>query len=208
MKRTIASLGLVVLVMVPQLVAAQEGEEALTNEDIVALTEAVLPMSVIVAKIAATRSDFDTTVEQLVALAGAGVEVARGYDQGGICRKLATGGADAPCGSAAHGGALSRKQKFLLDRPRRAREHLASAPVDLSCRVVRSGARAWPSPERVLRGGFWNNNPRNLRAANRNRNTTGNRNDNNGFRVARTLSSWNRRRYGAAGRAVSVQGGS
>ena len=69
-------MGLVVLVMVPQLVAAQEGEEVLTNEDIVALTEAGLPTSVIVAKIAATRSDFDTTVEQLVALAGAGVEVA------------------------------------------------------------------------------------------------------------------------------------
>ena len=76
MKRTVASLGLVVLVMLPQLVAAREGEEVLTNEDIVALTEAGLPTSVIVAKIAATRSDFDTTVEQLVALAGAGVEVA------------------------------------------------------------------------------------------------------------------------------------
>jgi hypothetical protein len=33
-------------------------------------------------------------------------------------------------------------------------------------------------PRRVLRGGSWNNNPRNLRAANRNRNTTGNRNNN------------------------------
>ena len=76
MKRTISSLGLVILVMVPQLVAAQGGEEALTNEDIVALTEAGLPTSVIVAKIEATRSDFDTTVEQLVALAGAGVEAA------------------------------------------------------------------------------------------------------------------------------------
>ena len=76
MKRTVASLGLVVLVMLAQLVAAQEGEEVLTNEDIVTLTEAGLPTSVIVAKIAATRSDFDTTVEQLVALAGAGVDAA------------------------------------------------------------------------------------------------------------------------------------
>ena len=40
---------------------------------------------------------------------------------------------------------------------------------------------------RVLRGGSWNNKPRNLRSADRNRNTTGNRNNNNGFRVARTL---------------------
>ena len=69
-------MGLVVLVMLPQLVAAREGEEVLTNEDIVTLTEAGLPTAVIVAKIAATRSDFDTTVEQLVALAGAGVEAA------------------------------------------------------------------------------------------------------------------------------------
>ena len=76
MKRTVASLGLVVLVMLPQLVAAREGEEVLTNEDIVTLTKAGLPTAVIVAKIAATRSDFDTTVEQLVALAGAGVDAA------------------------------------------------------------------------------------------------------------------------------------
>jgi len=36
---------------------------------------------------------------------------------------------------------------------------------------------------RVLRGGSWNNNPGNCRAANRNRNTTDNRNNNTGFRV-------------------------
>jgi hypothetical protein len=36
----------------------------------------------------------------------------------------------------------------------------------------------------VLRGGSWNNNPRNCRSANRNRSNPDNRNDNNGFRVA------------------------
>ena len=41
-------------------------------------------------------------------------------------------------------------------------------------------------PRRVLRGGSGNNKPRNVRAANRNRNATGNRNNNNGFRVAST----------------------
>ena len=101
-----------------------------------------------------------------------------------------------------------RAARAVLDRARRARRHLALAPVHLSRRMVRSVAGAWPAPWRVLRGGSWNNNPRNLRSANRNRNTAGNRNNNNGFRVARTLKSRNRWRHGAAGRAVSVQGGS
>jgi len=39
--------------------------------------------------------------------------------------------------------------------------------------------------KRVLRGGAWNNNARNVRAANRNGNDPGNRNNNMGFRVAR-----------------------
>jgi len=38
---------------------------------------------------------------------------------------------------------------------------------------------------RVVRGGSWNNNQRNVRAANRNRNHPDNRNDNLGFRCAR-----------------------
>jgi len=42
---------------------------------------------------------------------------------------------------------------------------------------------------RVLRGGSWNNNPQNLRSANRNRNNPTNRNNNNGFRVASTLTA-------------------
>ncbi len=47
-------------------------------------------------------------------------------------------------------------------------------------------AGAWTaSRARVLRGGSWNNNPQNLRAANRNRNTEPN--NNFGFRLARTL---------------------
>jgi Sulfatase-modifying factor enzyme 1 len=47
---------------------------------------------------------------------------------------------------------------------------------------------AWTAPcRRVVRGGSWNNNPQNLRSANRNRNTTDNRNNNLGFRVGSTL---------------------
>jgi len=38
-----------------------------------------------------------------------------------------------------------------------------------------------------LRGGSWNNNPNNLRSANRNNNTPDNRNNNIGFRVVCSL---------------------
>jgi hypothetical protein len=53
---------------------------------------------------------------------------------------------------------------------------------------------------RVNRGGSWNNNAQNCRAANRNRNTPDNRNNNLGFRVAAAPregmdfpARWNRR---------------
>jgi len=76
----------------------------------------------------------------------------------------------------------------LLDRRRC--EHAA--------RILFQGGRfdpanaleAWTAPcRRVVRGGSWNNNPQNLRTANRNRNTTDNRNNNLGFRVGSTLSA-------------------
>lgn len=41
-----------------------------------------------------------------------------------------------------------------------------------------------PRGKRVLRGGSWNNNGRNLRSANRNGNEPDNRNNNIGFRLA------------------------
>jgi hypothetical protein len=47
--------------------------------------------------------------------------------------------------------------------------------------VTRPPGRRWK--RRVLRGGSWNNNGRNCRAANRNSNEPGNRNNNIGFRV-------------------------
>jgi hypothetical protein len=57
---------------------------------------------------------------------------------------------------------------------------------------------AWTAPcRRVLRGGAWNNNPRNLRAANRNRQR---------FPAGKHAFRRSRRDHGRAGRAVSVQG--
>ena len=41
--------------------------------------------------------------------------------------------------------------------------------------------------DRVIRGGSWNSNARNVRAANRNGNDPGNANDNLGFRLLRAL---------------------
>ena len=55
-------------------VAIGQEEEVLTNADVVALSEAGLPASVIAAKIKASNTDFDTSVEQLVALSKAGVD--------------------------------------------------------------------------------------------------------------------------------------
>lgn len=51
-----------------------------------------------------------------------------------------------------------------------------------------------------MRGGAWNNNPANLRAANRNRNEPDNRNNNFGFRCARDMDPLRAvRRSGIAG---------
>ena len=52
----------------------QDAAEVLTNPDIVTLTEAGLPATAILAKIEATRTAFDTSVEELVALSQAGVD--------------------------------------------------------------------------------------------------------------------------------------
>ena len=95
MRRILACLGVVLLgVFGPPVAGVQEGEEVLTNADVVALTEAGLPAAVIVAKIAATRTDFDTSVDQLVALSAAGV------DAGVVEAMLAAGSRDVPRGAA------------------------------------------------------------------------------------------------------------
>ena len=60
------------LVLSPSVLCHEE--EVLTNADIVSLSSAGLSASAIVAKIDATKTDFDTSVEQLVALSQAGVD--------------------------------------------------------------------------------------------------------------------------------------
>ena len=63
-----------------------------------------------------------------------------------------------------------------------------------------------PHSTRVLRGGSWNNKPENVRSANRNRNTTEDRNNNNGFRVASTPQARAATPPGMTGAPGSVQG--
>lgn len=58
------------------LCAAAAGEAPLRNEDVRKMIEAGLPANVIVAKIESSPSEFDTSVEELVALSDLGVDAA------------------------------------------------------------------------------------------------------------------------------------
>lgn len=55
----------------------------------------------------------------------------------------------------------------------------------MNCRLVIADGGRKAGVKRVLRGGSWNNNARNVRCACRNQNQPDNRNDNIGFRPAR-----------------------
>ena len=76
MKHTFIVLAVAALPYAAPRAAAQTpaAEEVLTNADIVTLTEAGLPATLILAKIASTRTAFDTTVDALVALSQAAVD--------------------------------------------------------------------------------------------------------------------------------------
>ena len=72
MKR--ASLCLLAGLLLIATAAFGQDSEVLTNEDVVRLTQSGLPGSVIVAKIGTSSTDFDTSVDALVALSEAGVD--------------------------------------------------------------------------------------------------------------------------------------
>ena len=73
MKRTIWSIVLALLAMCClNVVTAQEVGNVLTNEDISTLTAGDVSYQVIVQKIRASETDFDTTAEALVLLSQAG----------------------------------------------------------------------------------------------------------------------------------------
>ncbi len=75
MKRTIWSIVLALLAMCClNVVTAQEVGNVLTNEDISTLTAGDVSYQVIVQKIRASETDFDTTAEALVLLSQAGTD--------------------------------------------------------------------------------------------------------------------------------------
>jgi hypothetical protein len=89
-------------------------------------------------------------------------------------------------------GAIFFRASLLKQMVPPARLGPSSAPEERMSSAVGPRIHCAPAPERppslrVLRGGSWNNNPQNLRSANRNRNQPDNRNNNIGFRVASTL---------------------
>jgi hypothetical protein len=78
-----------------------------------------------------------------------------------------------------------RLRRAELDRPCTTRRHggIASDPFCADNLSQGNGPRGG---QRVIRGGSWNNKPRNVRSANRNRNNPDNRNNNVGFRLAQS----------------------
>jgi Sulfatase-modifying factor enzyme 1 len=95
-----------------------------------------------------------------------------------------------------------------LDRSREAHGHRRIASDDLFADNLPEGSGP-RGALRVIRGGSWNNKPRNVRSANRNRNEPDNRNNNLGFRLAQsTRAAWCRARsrsvHGRIGRGARV----
>ena len=72
---------------------------------------------------------------------------------------------------------------FLGDKFRAKRRLRERIGASFFLRLAFLGRATWTA-RGVLRGGSWNNNPQNLRAADRNNNNPDNRNNNIGFRVA------------------------
>lgn len=73
-----------------------------------------------------------------------------------------------------------------LDRARTARRHRGIAARDLFADHLSAGTGP-KGDQRVIRGGSWNNKPRRVRSANRDRNTPDNRNNKLGFRLAQSI---------------------
>lgn len=78
--------------------------------------------------------------------------------------------------------------------------------LELGCKL-RYGAGTMGIPVGYLRGGSWNNNRTNVQAARRNRNEPNDRNNNNGFRPARSLSMMEEHQGKQSGRLSGPESG-
>lgn len=209
MKSIDAGIGVVLLVALSLPIAAVGQTEVLDNEDIVNLTEAGLPAEVIVAKIETTATAFDTGVEQLVALAQAGVHA----DVLAAMAKAAPAvpaASEPPAVVPAEDAEPPRSEPEPVSAPSwrvgarfsdalasggRGPEMIVLPPghyymgcvSGMGCSSRERPIRDVSCSRRIVRGGSWNNRPALLRAAGRNGVGVGERGLNIGFRVARTL---------------------
>ena len=182
----------------------------LDNEDIVNLTEAGLPAEVIVAKIETTATAFDTGVEQLVALAQAGVHA-------DVLAAMAKATPAVPAASEPPAVALAGDPERVEWRNTLCSDRVALETAEAgsyapnpwglhdmhgnvwewvedcwnaTCEDSPTDGSAWTEGDcsrRIVRGGSWNNRPALLRAAGRNGVGTGDLGLNIGLCVARTL---------------------
>ena len=71
--RAISALFAVFAIVASYSLASAQDSSALTNEDVIKLVKAGLPSAVVLAKISSSRTDFDTSVDALVALSAEGI---------------------------------------------------------------------------------------------------------------------------------------
>ena len=107
--------------------------------------------------------------------------VHRGWAAGTLAEETASRVATSLVGHVSHANTLRLRRSFFdrlhaFDDPARRRRRAGGRTVPR--RRTRTGRN------RVVRGGSWNNDARNLRVSNRNNDDPGNRNTNNGFRLS------------------------
>ena len=136
MKKQIAVIGLALSVVFAASFVPGD-DAALTNEDIVRLTQAEMGTEVIIAKIQASTTDFDTSVEQLLELKGAGVEDS-------VLAAMVNKGAAAPARAETP---PDEEESFIITYP--APETVPASPTDTATPAARAAPQAVPTAPAV-----------------------------------------------------------
>ena len=132
MKKQIAVIGLALSVVFAASFVPGD-DAALTNEDIVRLTQAEMGAEVIIAKIQASATDFDTSVGQLLELKGAGVEDS-------VLAAMVNKGAAAPARAETP---PDEEESFIITYP--APETVPASPTDTATPAARAAPQAVPT---------------------------------------------------------------